>query len=60
LRWHPVEALGDQLDVDGAMYVVADNLPFIGCPGPESQNDDWESVEEDGDGSGATTINAAR
>ena len=24
------------------------------------ENDDWESAEEDGDGSGATTINAAR
>ena len=24
------------------------------------ENDDWESAEEDGDGSGATTINVAR
>ena len=24
------------------------------------ENDDWESAEEDGDGSGATTINAVR
>ena len=24
------------------------------------EDDDWESAEEDGDGSGATTINAAR
>jgi hypothetical protein len=24
------------------------------------ENDDWETAEEDGDGSGATTINAAR
>ena len=37
------------------------DAPDITTAGQEAvEDDDWESAEEDGDGSGATTINAAR
>ena len=37
------------------------NAPDITTACQEAvEDDDWESAEEDGDGSGATTINAAR
>src|SRR5260370_23684066 len=37
------------------------NAPDITTACQEAvENDDWENADEDGDGSGATTINAAR